>query len=85
MAENYGKAAGDLLPVRPRVVGYEFNDLMETKEPRKYAVEFPGPWRDSDTFEIALPPGYEVDELPPVNATTAFASYHSKAEVTARL
>jgi hypothetical protein len=29
-------------------------DLLETKEPRKYAVEFEGPWRDTDTFEIAL-------------------------------
>jgi hypothetical protein len=58
---------------------------MESKEPRKYAVEFPGPWRDSDTFEIALPAGYEVDELPPpVNADYSFASYHSKAEVTGK-
>ena len=85
VAENYAKSAGDLLLVRPRVVGYEFNDLMETREPRKYAVEFPGPWRDSDTFEIALPAGYEVDELPPpVNADYSFASYHSKAEVTGK-
>ncbi|MDP9340192.1 MAG: DUF3857 and transglutaminase domain-containing protein, partial [Acidobacteriota bacterium] len=82
VAENYAKSAGDLLIVRPRVVGYEFRDLLETKEPRKYAVEFAGPWRDTDTFEIVLPAGYEVDELPPpVNADYSFASYHSKAEV----
>ena len=85
VAENYAKSAGDLLLVRPRVIGYEFNDLLETKEPRKYAVEFAGPWRDTDTFEIALPVGYEVDELPPqVNADYSFASYHAKAEVTGR-
>ncbi|MEQ1473291.1 MAG: DUF3857 domain-containing protein [Candidatus Acidiferrum sp.] len=85
VAENYAKSAGDLLLVRPRVIGYEFNDLLETKEPRKYAVEFAGPWRDTDTFEIALPAGYEVDELPPpVNADYSFASYHAKAEVTGR-
>ena len=85
VAENYAKPAGDLLIVRPRVVGYEFRDLLETKEPRKYAVEFAGPWRDTDTFEIALPAGYEVDELPPpVNADYSFASYHSKAEVNGK-
>ncbi len=85
VAENYAKSAGDLLLVRLRVIGYEFNDLLETKEPRKYAVEFAGPWRDTDTFEIALPAGYEVDELPPpVNADYSFASYHSKAEVAGR-
>ena len=85
VAENYAKSAGDLLLVRPRVVGYESRDLLETKEPRKYAVEFAGPWKDSDTFEIALPAGYEVDDLPPpVNADYSFASYHSKAEVNGK-
>jgi hypothetical protein len=44
-----------------------------------------GPWRNTDTFEIALPAGYEVDDLPPaVNADYSFASYHSKAEVTGK-
>jgi uncharacterized protein DUF3857/transglutaminase superfamily protein len=82
VAPNYAKTAGDLLLVRPRVVGIEQRELLETKEPRKYPVEFAGPWRDSDTFEIVLPAGYEVDDLPPpVNADYSFASYHSKAEV----
>ncbi len=85
VAENYAKPAGDLLLVRPRVMGYESRDLLETKEARKYAVEFAGPWKDSDTFEIALPAGYEVDDLPPpVNADYSFASYHSKAEVNGK-
>ena len=83
VAPNYAKTAGDLLLVRPRVVGIEQRELLETKEPRKYPVEFAGPWRDSDTFEIALPAGYEVDDLPPpVNADYSFASYHSKAEIS---
>src|SRR5256886_609977 len=34
------------------------------------------------SFEIALPPGFEVDDLPPpVDADYSFASYHSKTEV----
>jgi hypothetical protein len=85
VAENYAKSAGDLLLVRPRVIGYDSQNFMETKEARKYPVEFAGPWRNTDTFEIALPAGYEVDDLPPpVNADYSFASYHSKAEVSGK-
>ena len=82
VAANYAKTAGNLLLVRPRFVGNKSSDLLETKEPRKYPVEFDGPSRDSDTFEITLPSGYEVDDLPPpVNADYSFASYHSETEV----
>lgn len=82
VAPNFAKTAGDLILVRPRVIGHQSNDVLETKEPRKYPVEFEGPSRDTDTFEIALPAGYEVDDLPPpVNADYSFASYHSKTEV----
>ncbi|HEV1996395.1 MAG TPA: DUF3857 and transglutaminase domain-containing protein [Candidatus Acidoferrum sp.] len=82
VAQNYAKTAGNLLLVRPRFIGNKSSDLLETKEPRKYPVEFDGPSRDTDTFEITMPPGYEVDDLPPpVNADYSFASYHSKTEV----
>jgi transglutaminase-like putative cysteine protease len=80
---NYAKTAGNLLLVRPRFVGNKSSDILETKDPRKYPVEFEGPSRDTDTFEIAIPPGYEVDDLPPpVNADYSFASYSSKTEVS---
>lgn len=80
-ALDYGKTAGDLLLVRPRVVGVKSNGLLETKEPRRYPVEFEGPQRDTDTFEIKIPAGYVVDELPPpVDADYTFGSYHSKTE-----
>ena len=82
VAQNYAKPAGNLLLVRPRFVGNKSSDLLETKEPRKYPVEFDGPSRDSDSFEITLPAAYEVDDLPlAVNADYSFASYHSKTEV----
>jgi len=49
-------------------------------------VRFEGPLKDTDTFEIALPPGYEVDELPPpINIDYSFASYHSKSEVNSNV
>ena len=83
VAENYAKTAGGLLLVRPRVVGNKSSDLLETKEPRQYPVVFDGPSQDTDTFEITIPAGYEVDDLPqPVSAEYSFASYHSKAEVS---
>ncbi len=50
---------------------------MEGK-PRSYSIEIghPGRWRDS--YDIALPPGYAIDELPdPVDVDVEFASYHS--------
>jgi predicted transglutaminase-like cysteine proteinase len=80
-SENYAKNAGNLLLVRPRVLGVKSEALLETKEPRKFPVEFDAPVRDTDTFEIVLPAGYEVDDLPPpVDADYSFASYHSKTE-----
>jgi len=83
VAENYAKTAGNLLLVRPRVVGIKASGFLENKEPRQYPIEFSAPTRDTDTFEITLPAGYEVDELPPpVDADYGFASYHSKTEAT---
>ena len=80
-APGYAKTAGNLLLVRPRVIDSKSSSLLETKEPRRYPVEFTGPERDEDTFEITLPTGYEVEDLPPeVNVDYGFASYHSKTE-----
>jgi hypothetical protein len=81
VTENYAQHAGNLLLVRPRVLGRKSRGIMETKEPRQFPVEFDGPVLDTDKFEITLPPGYEVDELPPpVDVDYEFASYHSKTE-----
>jgi len=80
-AYKYAKNAGDLLLVRPRVLGNWSSDILERKEPRKYPVEFDGPTKNIDSYEIKLPEGYTVDDLPPpVDADYSFASYHSKTE-----
>jgi hypothetical protein len=82
VADSYAKNAGGLLLLRPRVLGIKAEGILETKEPRQYPIEFEGPVLDTDNFEITLPPGYEVDDLPPpVDADFGFASYHSKTEV----
>jgi len=57
LAENYAKNAGNLPLVRPRVIESKSSALLETKEARKFPIEFDGPLRDSDTFEIVLPRG----------------------------
>jgi len=79
---GYAKSAGDLLLVRPRVLGEESSDVLETKESRRYPMEFEGLRRDWDHVEITLPTGYTVDELPPpADLEYPFATYHSKTEL----
>jgi hypothetical protein len=81
VSSSYAKSAGDLLLVRPRVLGQKASGVLETKEPRRFPYEFEGPTLDTDNFEFTLPVGYQVDELPiPVDADYSFASYHSKTE-----
>jgi uncharacterized protein DUF3857/transglutaminase superfamily protein len=85
-AQNYAKNAGGLLLVRPRVLGVKTQGFLETKEPRIFPVEFEGPARDTDTFDITIPAGYVVDDVPPaVDADYGFASYHAKTEVKGNL
>jgi len=81
-ADDYAKNAGGLLLVRPRVLGVKTSGFLETREPRRFPIEFEGPVRDSDTFDITIPAGYVVDDVPPaVDADYGFASYHAKTEV----
>jgi len=82
-ADRYAQPAGNLLILRPRVLGNKSSDIMERKDPRKYPIEFEGPRRDTDTFDIKFPEGYIVDELPPsVDVEYSFGSYHSKTEAS---
>jgi len=81
VVRRYAKTAGDLLLVRPRLMGIKGSGLLETKEPRQLPVVFDGPRHDTDVFEIKMPNGYVVDDLPPpVDLDSSFASYHSKTE-----
>jgi hypothetical protein len=81
-ADRYAKKVGNLLLVRPRVVGEKGMDLLEEEKERKYPVDFGSTASQSDIIEIMLPTGYQVDELPPpVQLDTGFASYNSEIEV----
>ncbi len=84
-AASYAHASGPLLLLRPRVLGSHAIAVPEVMEgkPRIYPIELghPGLWRDS--YDIAIPQDYVVDETPdPVNLDLGFASYHSS--VTAK-
>ena len=87
-ATGYARPAGPLLLLRPRVLGSHAQavpDVMEGK-PRSYSIELghPGNWRDS--FNIAIPQGYVVDETPdPVDVDLDFASYHSAVTAKANM
>jgi hypothetical protein len=84
-AQNYAKSADNLLILRPRILASDANLFLETKEPRENPVEFDAPMRNTDVFEITVPPGYRAEELPePVNLETDFVTYHSRIQVDDR-
>jgi transglutaminase-like putative cysteine protease len=75
-AANYARNAGDLLLVRPRILGSDAWSLP--RETRVWPIDLNAVQSRSDHIDLALPPGYVVDELPdPVSLDTDFASYHS--------
>jgi Domain of Unknown Function with PDB structure (DUF3857)/Transglutaminase-like superfamily len=73
---NYARNAGDLLLVRPRILGSDAWSLP--REERTWPIDLSAVQTRSDHVDLSLPPGYVVDELPdPVSLDTDFASYHS--------
>jgi transglutaminase-like putative cysteine protease len=79
-AASYAKNAGTLLLLRPRILGTDVTPLRDG--PRKYPIEFEsiGDWRDK--FDVEIPAGYAVDEIPdPIHVDTDFASYNSEVKV----
>jgi hypothetical protein len=81
-APSYAKNAGGLLLVRPRVLGVKALGLAGSKHPREYPFELSGVGLDTDSFDIAIPEGYSVDDLPEAaDADYSFASYHAKTVV----
>ena len=73
---NYARNAGDLLLVRPRILGSDSWPLP--RETRAWPIDLSAVQTRSDHIDLILPPGYVVDELPEaVSLETDFASYHS--------
>jgi hypothetical protein len=78
-APLYAKQAGNLLLVRPRVLGSDGWSLID--KPRQYPISFDGAGTWKDDFNLKIPPGYTVDDVPdPVNLDAGFATYHSEVK-----
>jgi hypothetical protein len=85
VSPGYASSAGNLLFVRPRVVGDKnigYLRLFTQKKPRKYPIQFQEATRQDDVFDITLPAGFVVDGLPkPVQADCEYATYKSETSV----
>jgi hypothetical protein len=79
-ASHYASSTGPLLMVRPRVIGSFALDV--DRKPRKVPIDLEETMLGSDEFDIELPDGYVVDELPdPVKEEMGFATYQSSTVV----
>lgn len=78
--DQYARAMGPLLTVRPRVLGEEAPEV-DSKE-RKVPIDLRETMQVKDEYDIELPAGFTVDELPEaVHADMGFASYESSTSL----
>jgi hypothetical protein len=79
-ASGYSKSMGPLMLVRPRVIGSKSAAIDFNKKDRKYPIELDAVATHQDEFNITLPAGWTVDELPPpTKIDQAGLSYTSQA------
>ena len=82
-ASHFASLTGPLLMVRPRVLGSY--GLAVNHKIRNVAIDLEQTMQGTDEYDIELPEGYVVDELPdPVKADFGFASYISSSEMHGR-
>jgi hypothetical protein len=81
-AESYARRSGDLLMLRPRVLGTNAYDLPGEDRKRVHDLILTEQRVNRDEFLITLPPGYMVESLPlQVEMDVGFATYRSRTEV----
>jgi Transglutaminase-like superfamily len=79
-AGRFAKSMGQLLMVRPRVMGSEY--LQPDHKERVVPINLRETMQATDEYEITLPAGYGVDEIPDaVKIDMGFASYESSSKV----
>jgi len=79
-ASHFASFTGPLLMVRPRVLGSYGLDV--DRKPRHVEIDLEQTMQGTDEYDIELPQGYVVDELPdPVKIDVGFASYVSSTEL----
>lgn len=80
---SYARRTGELLMVRPRVLGVHAFTLASQDKPRVHDLVLSEPRLYQDEVIIDLPDGYAVDSLPPpLEVEAGFAIYRSRSEVT---
>ncbi|WP_103931177.1 DUF3857 domain-containing transglutaminase family protein [Bryocella elongata] len=83
-AAHFATATGPLLMVRPRVFG-DYAPNADRKA-RTVPIDMGTAMQATDSFDIELPEGYAVDELPdPIQQDFGFASYESKTVLNGRV
>jgi hypothetical protein len=79
-ADGFARNMGPLLMVRPRVLGSE--NLAPDREKRLVPVDLRETMLEQDDFDITIPAGYAVDEVPdPVKLDLGFAAYQSSTQI----
>jgi len=79
-ADRFGKSMGPLLMIRPRVLGSE--NLRTDHKKRSVPIDLRETMQAKDDYDIELPAGYAVDEIPePVKLDLGFAAYESESKV----
>lgn len=75
----YAQVRGPLMLVRPRVL--DDKAVGVEHKPRRYPIELLQTAHETDIYELEIPKGYQVDDLPdPVKIDVGFASYESKVQ-----
>ena len=83
-ASHFARFTGPLLMVRPRVLGSYGLDV--DRKARQVEIDLEQTMQGTDEYDIELPQGYVVDELPdPVKIDVGFASYVSSTELHGRV
>jgi hypothetical protein len=83
-ADHFASSVGPLLMIRPRVFGTY--TLPVDRKARKIVIDLRQTMQGTDDFDIQLPDGYAVDELPdPVKIDVSFGSYQSSTELRGKV
>jgi hypothetical protein len=79
--ENAATVADDLIYLKP-TLKTEFDQSPFKLRERNYPVEFPYPFRDEFIFDLTLPKGYDIEEMPQ-STTETLGNKGGKYEYTA--
>ena len=82
VAPNYAKLAGDMIILRPRVLGEKGWSILAGNKERKYPIEFADATLQTDEFDFTLPAGYTAEDLPaPVKVDSDYVAYQSEVKL----